>query len=364
MLVGRVLYDAYRMQNVFRYEIVYFALAAFTSSPLRKDKSCNDCTSGRYEHASGIQEPAALSTAGFVRRSSRSCWSTGSCLCGNSHRGRDAGRQRGHRGSATSLIRLSITLADGHTSNRNVPGQAQGDQLLSDTHSHRVQIMLQAVKAGCTVRGGVGIQGLCEDRKHLGLGHRGHLPIVGVKLIAGPVHGDVAQLLEHKADTVVDITIGRTHVLEAQTCGVEDSLLGPLHLGNDLLIGQGRQGVVRPGVRSQVVTLSNLPLDNVGVRNHIGTDQEEGRCDFGLLQIVKQHRRISRWTIIKRQTPGVGTTTIDNIISMASVACPVASIVRADHKGKRMSEWTCSDRSPSAKKSDDYYQGWLLHTRL
>jgi hypothetical protein len=49
---------------------------------------------------------------------------------------------------------------------------------------------------------------------------------------------------------------------------------------------------------------------------------------------------------------------------MASVACPVASIVRADHKGKRMSEWTCSDRSPSAKKSDDYYQGWLLHTRL
>ena len=187
--------------------------------------------------------------------------------------------------------------------------------------------MLQAVEATGSVSGGarVGVQALGEGSNDLSLSHGfGHLPIVGIELITGPVDGDVAQLLENEANTVVDITIWRTHVLHTKTRSSHDGLLSPLHLGNNLLVGQGRQSVVGPGVGSQVMALGQLALDDIGVVDDIGTDQEEGSGQLVGTEVVKKGMGGVRRTVVKSQAPGVGTAAGDNIITSAAIAGPVA----------------------------------------
>lgn len=156
--------------------------------------------------------------------------------------------ESGHGGCAARLVGLSIALALGNVGNADVAGLAQRNQLLGGTNSHRVEIVLQAVETLGLVALGIGVKRLGEGSNDSGFGHGGHLPVVGVEGITGPVDGDIAELLEDKADTVVDVTIRRTHVLELETSGGQNGLLGPAHLGHDLLVGQGGQGVVGPGM--------------------------------------------------------------------------------------------------------------------
>lgn len=215
-------------------------------------------------------------------------------------------------------------LALSHGSNRDVAGNTKRNQLLSNTDSHRVEIVLQAVEALGLVALGIGIERLGEGGNDLGLGHGGHLPVVGVKGVAGPVHRDVAELLEHEADTVVDVTIGRAHVLHSQASGGQDGLLGPLHLGDDLLIGQGSQGVVRPGVGGQVVALSNLALDGVGVLDDVGANQEEGGRQLLGLEVVEQLGGVGRRAVVEGESPSVGGATDSDVVGSTSFASPVA----------------------------------------
>jgi hypothetical protein len=188
-------------------------------------------------------------------------------------------------------------------------------------------IVLEAVEALGLGRGNIGIQRLREGRKDLGLGPtRSNSPVVGVKGITGPVNRDVTELLEDEADTVVDVSVWRTHVLETVTSGLHDGLLSPLHLGNDLLVGEGGQGVVRPGVGGQVVALGNLTLKGVGVLDGVGTNDEEGGRELVGLEVVQQDGGVDRGTIVEGQTPGVGSSAGGDIVTGASIASPVALV--------------------------------------
>jgi len=225
-------------------------------------------------------------------------------------------------------------LADGNIGNVDLAGQTQGNQLLGSIDSVDVQIVLQAVETLGLRSSNIGIQGLCEGGNNGSLGNGRHLPVVGIKLIASPVDGDVTHLLENKANAVVDITIWRTHVLELQSSGGHDGLLGPLHLGHDLLVGQGGQGVMGPCVGGQVVTLGQLTLDGVGILDDVGTNQEESGRQLGGLEVVQQRGCGSRGTIIKGQAPGVGGRAGGDIVTSTSIACPVAPLVGLFHREK------------------------------
>lgn len=197
---------------------------------------------------------------------------------------------------------------------------------MGNAYSEVVEIVFEAVETLGLVGSDVGIERLCKSSNDGGFGHGGHLPVVSIKSIASPVNRDIAELLEDKTNTVVDITIRRTHVLEAESGGLHDGLLSPLHLGNDLLIGQGSEGMVGPGVRGQVVALGDLALDGIRVLDDIGTNQEESSRMLVRLQIIQQGRSGGGWTIVKGQTPGVRSSASCNIVSGASITSPVTLV--------------------------------------
>ncbi len=105
-----------------------------------------------------------------------------------------------------------------------------------------------------------------------------------------PVNNDVAKLLDDGTDTVVNITIWGTDILHLRASDVKDGLLGPLQLGNDLLIGEGGEGVVRPGVGGNVVALVKLLLQDGGVPDNVGAHDEEGGLNVVLLEGSQQLR--------------------------------------------------------------------------
>lgn len=105
-----------------------------------------------------------------------------------------------------------------------------------------------------------------------------------------PVDNDVSKLLDNGTDTVVDITIWGTDILHLETSDILDGLLGPLQLSNDLLVGEGGEGVVGPGVGGNVMALVLLTFQDGGVLDDVGAHDEESGLDIVGLEGVQQLR--------------------------------------------------------------------------
>jgi hypothetical protein len=80
----------------------------------------------------------------------------------------------------------------------------------------------------------------------VGDGLIGELPVVRVSLL-GPDDGLVAHLAENLADAVVDVSVWGAPVLCLEFCHVKDHILGPLDLGDNLLVRERRHTGMGPG---------------------------------------------------------------------------------------------------------------------
>lgn len=197
---------------------------------------------------------------------------------------------------------------------------------------------------------------------------RGNVPVVGVKVAAigaGPDDGGETHGAGNGADTIVNVTIRRTHCVGGDTSDFLDGLAGPAELGNDLLIGQGGKGRVGPSVDRELVTAHILCLKHLGARNSTRADDKERRLDIGSIEIVEKIRGVWRWTIVKGQAPcrcgmsgnasaEIGGLTLvgasGNVrVARASSTCPPAvSLGRCVGKGSGI----CGIRTAYAKVSD------------
>ena len=124
----------------------------------------------------------------------------------------------------------------------------------------------------------------------------GDVPVVCIETVS-PDGGLVAESGGNVTDTVVDITIRRAPVDGGDTNGINDGLLGPLQLGQDLLVRQRGHHGVRPGVDGDLVSLVVGTLQGVGPADGARTDNEQRRLGVVCLEDVVQTLRIGRWTI-------------------------------------------------------------------
>lgn len=120
------------------------------------------------------------------------------------------------------------------------------------------------------------VEGL-DNRVHALAGR--NVPVVGIEVVA--INGspdDRGHAHSHRdgTDTVVDVTIRRTHGVGRNTGDLTDSLASPAELSNDLLVGEGRERRVRPGVDGKLMASHVLGLEDVGARDGTRTDDEEG----------------------------------------------------------------------------------------
>lgn len=94
---------------------------------------------------------------------------------------------------------------------------------------------------------------------------------------------------------------------------VLDELPRPSELGNNLLVGQGRQGRVTPGVSTNLVSEDVLLPKNVGLAERSGTDNVEGRLEVVVAEVVEQDGRVERRSVVERQSPTVLLRALDDV---------------------------------------------------
>jgi len=85
----------------------------------------------------------------------------------------------------------------------------------------------------------------------------------------------------------LDISKRRAHHIRGNAKNVLNDLFRPSQFSNNLLIGQGGQRRMTPGVYCNLVLAHVLSLENGWERNDSGTDDEEGRLEFFLVQEVQ-----------------------------------------------------------------------------
>lgn len=86
---------------------------------------------------------------------------------------------------------------------------------------------------------------------------------------------------------------------------VLNGLPGPTKLGNNLSVGLGGQGSVRPGVNRDLVAGGVLELEHIRARDDAGTDDEEGGLELLNLEVVEDERSVGRGSVIEGETEGV-----------------------------------------------------------
>lgn len=132
------------------------------------------------------------------------------------------------------------------------------------------------------------------------------VPIVGVEvvsLVASPDDGSETHGEGNCSDTVVDVSVGWSHRVWRDTSNIFDDFSGPSKLSNDLLVGEGGERWVRPCVNRELVTFGVFRLKDVLTRDRSRSDNEEGRFEVNLVQVLQQSRSVRRWSVIVTHTP-------------------------------------------------------------
>lgn len=135
---------------------------------------------------------------------------------------------------------------------------------------------------------------------------RRNVPVVGIEVIAvegspddrGHAHGH-----GDGTNTVVDVTVWGAHSVGRNTGDLTDGLAGPAKLGNDLLVGEGGERRMRPGVNGQLVTGHVFGLKDVGARDGARTNNEEGRLEVLVSHVVEEIGGVRRRSIVVANTP-------------------------------------------------------------
>lgn len=155
-----------------------------------------------------------------------------------------------------------------------------------------------------------------------------NLPVIGVKGLCGRERGpndrsEVEQLAD-VSDTVIDVTVGRSHGVGRDTRDTANDLFRPSELQQNLLVRLCCQSSVGPGVNRELVTFHVLVLQHVWPRDSSRTNDKEGRFDITvLLEVVEKLRCVWRRTIVVRDTPGVFVWALgDVVIRLVSTAGP------------------------------------------
>lgn len=225
------------------------------------------------------------------------------------------------------LVREPIPLAARHIRDRDIPSPAQRNQLLVQVVHMHIIVMLQRDNPLLPSGRHILVQTLLKlDQDLLLSDHVRQHPVISPEIIPTPVHSNVPQLLEHEADTVINVTVGRAHVLEPAAGELVDELLGPLHLGHDLLVRESGQALVGPSVGGQVVTFGKLTADSVGPLNNVAANEEEGGLEALGLEVVENGRGDQVRAVVKSDGPGVVGAAPEQVVGIALVTEPVATI--------------------------------------
>lgn len=99
------------------------------------------------------------------------------------------------------------------------------------------------------------------------------------------------------ADTVIDITIGRAHRVRRDSENLPHSLLRPAERSNDLLVGLRRQVCMLPSVHRNLVSGHVLVLQDLGSGDGTRSDDEEGRGQILLDEVIEEARCVWRRSI-------------------------------------------------------------------
>ena len=130
-------------------------------------------------------------------------------------------------------------------------------------------------------------QSVCYQRMSLLIKHTAHGVKVGVRAVGlevrRPDNGRQAHLRSDASDSVVDVSVGRSEGVGRHADGVPNDLLRPPELSDNLLVGQGSKGSVRPGVDGDLVTACVLGLEHLRSRQNSRANDEEGRLEVDLV---------------------------------------------------------------------------------
>lgn len=119
-----------------------------------------------------------------------------------------------------------------------------------------------------------------------------------------PNNGGKTHLRGNASNTVIDVSVRRSESVRRDTNGVLDNLHSPSKLGDNLLVGERGKRSVGPGVDGDLVTSGVFRLEHLRSGKDSRTDDEEGRLDVLLVQVVEQDGGVRRWSVIVRKTPG------------------------------------------------------------
>lgn len=100
------------------------------------------------------------------------------------------------------------------------------------------------------------------ERGFAGSSSTGNVPVGGVKVgdvvgsgfVRGPDDRRETHLRSDGSNSVVDVSIRRSESVGSDTDDVLDHLHGPSELGDDFLVGEGGERLMRPGVYGDLVT--------------------------------------------------------------------------------------------------------------
>lgn len=163
-------------------------------------------------------------------------------------------------------------------------------------------------------------------------------PVVGVVRLAsgrgGPDDRGEAHLKRDGTDTVINVTVRRTHGVGSNANDGADDLLAPAKFGNDLLVGEGGEGVVGPGVNRNLVTLLEFGLEHLRARDDTRTDHEEGGLEVVLVEVFEQGRSVGRGAVIVRETPGVGVGTGGDVSGTGALTARPPAVAVSTSLGK------------------------------
>lgn len=168
------------------------------------------------------------------------------------------------------------------------------------------------------------LRGLNLDRSEL-------VVVIGIQV---EVRNDVAKLLENAWAATDAGRVRGTHVSGVFANDVADSHLVLDHLVVDLGLGNGREILVRPSVRSDLVTLGDHALDGTapllinGTLSDVDTSDEEGSLEARRSEFVQDLISVDVWAVIIGNGNGSrGAASIDTLTTIGNVAFLGASII-------------------------------------
>lgn len=130
--------------------------------------------------------------------------------------------------------------------------------------------------------------------------------------------------------------VGKTRTRRAEGQGgdagdVLDKLARPAELSNDLLVGERRQGRVRPGVAAKLVAEDVLLAEDVGLAKCARANDVEGRLEVVVAEVVEQDGGVERRSVVEGETPGVFLRALDDVGLVGALAArPPAVATKAE----------------------------------